>query len=119
MIQLYKDRQKSTQETLAELKNIIEEINTARLEQEKRNIPIEEFSIFWLLNKTSISDPETKAHEMKIILNHYPHWRTSEQQARDVKQELYTVILQSGTRDLKEIKKIVDQIMSVLKRAVA
>ncbi|MDO9325973.1 MAG: hypothetical protein Q7T80_13570 [Methanoregula sp.] len=46
------------------------------------------------------------------------HWRTSEQQARDVKQELYTVILQSGTRDIKEIKKIVDQIMSVLKRAV-
>lgn len=118
VIQLYKDRQKTTQETLAELKKIIEEINIARLEQEKRNIPIEEFSIFWLLNKTSISDPEIKAHEMKIILNHYPHWRTSEQQARDVKQELYTVILQSGTRDIKEIKKIVDQIMSVLKRAV-
>ena len=118
VIQLYKDRQKTTQETLAELKKIIEEINTARLEQEKRNIPIEEFSIFWLLNKTSISDPEIKAHEMKIILNHYPHWRTSEQQARDVKQELYTVILQSGNRDIKEIKKIVDQIMSVLKRAV-
>jgi len=119
VIQLYKDRQKTTQETLAELKIIIEEINAARLEQEKRNIPMEEFSIFWLLNKTDIGDPEIKAHEMKSILNHYPHWRTSEQQARDVKQELYTVILQSGTRDIKEIKKIVDQIMSVLKRAVA
>jgi len=119
VIQLYKDRQKTTQETLAELKIIIEEINAARLEQEKRNIPMEEFSIFWLLNKTGISNPETKAHEMKSILNHYPHWRTSEQQARDVKQELYTVILQSGTRDIKEIKKIVDQIMSVLKRAVS
>jgi type I restriction enzyme R subunit len=118
VIQLYKDRQITTQETLAELKIIIEEINAARLEQEKRNIPMEEFSIFWLLNKTGISNPETKAHEMKSILNHYPHWRTSEQQARDVKQELYTVILQSGTRDIKEIKKIVDQIMSVLKRAV-
>jgi len=117
VIQLYKDRQKTTQETLAELKIIIEEINAARLEQEKRNIPMEEFSIFWLLNKTDIGDPEIKAHEMKIILNHYPHWRTSEQQARDVKQELYTVILQSGTRDIKEIKKIVDQIMNVLKRA--
>jgi type I restriction enzyme, R subunit len=118
VIQLYKDRQKTTQETLAELKTIIEEINAARLEQEKRNIPMEEFSIFWLLNKTGISNPEIKAHEMKGILNHYPHWRTSEQQARDMKQELYTVILQSGSRDIKEIKKSVDQIMSVLKRAV-
>jgi type I restriction enzyme R subunit len=118
VIQLYKDRQKTTQETLAELKIIIEEINAARLEQEKRNIPMEEFSIFWLLNKTGTSDPETKAHQMKSVLNQYPHWRTSEQQARNVKQELYTVILQSGNRDIKEIKKIVDQIMSVLKRAV-
>ncbi len=66
-----------------------------------------------------MSDPEKKAHQMKIILNQYPHWKTSEQQARDVKQELYTVILQSGTRDIKEIKKIVDQIMNVLKRAIA
>ncbi|MEN6443519.1 MAG: HsdR family type I site-specific deoxyribonuclease [Methanoregula sp.] len=119
VIQLYKDRQKTTQETLAELKNIIDEINAARLEQEKRNIPIEEFSIFWLLNKTGMSDPEIKAHQMKNILTQNPHWRTSEQQARDVKQELYTIILQSGTRDIKEIKKIVDQIMNVLKRAVS
>lgn len=118
VIQLYKDRQKTTQETLAELKIIIEEINAARLEQEKRNIPVEEFSIFWLINKMGISEPEIKAHEMKGILDHHPHWRTSEQQSRDVKQELYTIILKSGSRDIKEIKKIVDQIMNVLKRAV-
>jgi len=55
---------------------------------------------------------------MKAILDHYPHWRNSEQQARDVKQELYTVILKSGSHDIKEIKKIIDQIMNVLKRAV-
>ncbi|MCK9631132.1 MAG: HsdR family type I site-specific deoxyribonuclease [Methanoregula sp.] len=118
VIQLYKDRQKTTQETLAELKTIIEEINAARLEQEKRNIPMEEFTIFWLLNKTNVTDTETKAHEMKGILNQYPHWRASEQQARDVKQELYTIILKSGISEIKEIKKIVDQIMNVLKRAV-
>lgn len=118
VIQFYKDRQNTTQETLAELKTIIEEINAAQLEQEKRNIPMAEFSIFWLLNKAGISDPETKAHEMKSILNHYPHWRTSEQQARDVKQELYPIILHSETRDIKEIKKIIDQIMKVLNRVV-
>jgi len=118
VIQLYKDRQNTTQETLAELKTIIEEINAARFEQEKRNIPMAEFSIFWILNKNGISNPETKAHDMKGILNHNPHWRTSEQQARDVKQDLYPIILQSETRDIKEIKKIIDQIMKVLNRVV-
>jgi len=55
---------------------------------------------------------------MKSILNHNPHWRTSEQQARDVKQDLYPIILQSETRDIKEIKKVIDQIMKVLNRVV-
>lgn len=55
---------------------------------------------------------------MKGVLNQNPHWRASEQQARDVKQELYTIILKSGISEIKEIKKIVDQIMNVLKRAV-
>lgn len=118
VIQLYKDRQKTTKDTLAELKTIIEEINAARLEQEKRNLPMEEFTIFWLLNKNHMSEPEIKAHEMEGILNHNPHWRTSEQQARDVKLELYTIILKSGARDVKEIKKTIEQIMSVLKRSV-
>jgi type I restriction enzyme R subunit len=117
VMQLYTDRQKTTQETLDELKKIFAEIKSARDAQAERNIPAEEFSIFWLLKKTGIPEPETKAHDMKRILNQYPHWRHSEQQARDVKQELYEVILQSGTTDIKEVKRIIDQITNVLKRA--
>ncbi len=67
VIQLYKDRQKSTKDTLAELKQIVEEINAA-LEQQKRNIPADEFSIFWILNKTGINDPDKFAHDMRGIL---------------------------------------------------
>jgi len=117
VMQLYTDRQRTTQETLDELKKIFAEINAARDAQAEKNIPVEEFSIFWLLKKTGIPEPETKAHDMKRILNQYPHWRHSEQQARDVKQELYEVILQSRTTDIREVKRIIDQIITVLKRA--
>jgi len=36
LIQLFQNRQKSTQETLNELKKIIEEINTAKKEREEK-----------------------------------------------------------------------------------
>jgi type I restriction enzyme R subunit len=117
IMQLYTDRQRTTQETLDELKKIFAEIKAARDTQAERNIPVEEFSIFWLLKKTGFPEPEIKAHDMKQILNRYPHWRHSEQQARDVKQELYEVLLQSRTTDIKEVKRIIDQITNVLKRA--
>jgi len=117
IIQVYMDRQKTTQEILEELKKILEEITEARREQESRKIPIEEFSIFWLLQKNGITDPDKRAHDMKAILNQHPHWRHSEQQSRDVKGELYKIVIQSGMDDIKEIKQIVDRIMNVLRRA--
>jgi type I restriction enzyme, R subunit len=117
VIQLYKDRQKTTQDTLEELKKIITEIQQAKTEQEKRNISIEEFSIFWLLQKNDVEDPESKARSMNDLLKKYPHWRQSEQHAREVKGEMYKILLQSGSADIRATKKIVDQILTVLRRA--
>lgn len=119
IIQLYKDRQKTTQDTLEELKKIITDIQQARKEQEKRNISIEEFSIFWLLRQHKTGEPETKAHAMNDLLRKYPHWRTSEQQAREVKGEMYKILLQAESTDIRATKKIVDQILTILKRGTS
>jgi type I restriction enzyme R subunit len=117
VIQMYKDRQKTTQETLTELKQIVEEINAAIEEQRRRHMPADEFSIFWILQKIGLSDPDRKAHDMQGILKSYPHWRTSEQQAREAKQKLYSVFIQAGMSDVRAIKKTIDQILNVLRRA--
>ena len=49
LAQLFQNRQKSTQETLNELRKIVEEINTAKKEQAEKNMSTEIFSIYWLL----------------------------------------------------------------------
>ncbi|MEA2004239.1 MAG: type I restriction endonuclease subunit R, partial [archaeon] len=113
--EIYKERQKSTQGTLEELKKIIKEINSARHEQAEREMPIEVFSIFWLLKKEDIDKPEEKANQMKGVLEKYPHWRRSEHHARKVKQELYKVLLQSGSNEIPEITEITRNIMRVIK----
>ena len=117
IIQMYKDRQKTTQDTLAELKQIVEEINAALEEQKRRNMPADEFSIFWILQKTGLRDSDKFAHDMRGILRSYPHWRTSEQQEREVKQKFYSIFIHSGTTDIKSIRKSIDQILNVLRRA--
>jgi type I restriction enzyme R subunit len=117
VIQMYKDRQKTTQDTLTELKKIVEEINAALEEQKRRNMPADEFSIFWILNKSGLGDAATKAHDMRSILKAFPHWRTSEQQVREVRQKFYSVFIQCGIKDVKAIRKQIDQILNVLRRA--
>lgn len=113
--QLFKERQKNSQETLEELKRIIQEINTAKKEQAERGMPVEIFSIFWVLKKESIDQPEDKANQMRAVLAKYPHWRKSESHEREVKRELYAVLFQSGMRDTRKVTETAKNIMRVLK----
>jgi len=112
--QLYKERQKSTQETLEALKGIIEEINAARKEQAEKDMPPEVFSIFWILKKESIDHPEDKANQMRKVLEQYPHWKRSEAHEREVKQALYKVLLKPGMKDTHKVKELVDRVMRVI-----
>lgn len=115
--QLFKERQKNSQETLEELKRIIQEINTAKKEQAERGMPVEIFSIFWVLKKESIDQPEDKANQMRAVLAKYPHWRKSESHEREVKRELYAVLFQSGMRDTRKVTETAKNIMRVSKVA--
>jgi type I restriction enzyme R subunit len=117
IVQAYKDRQKSTQETLEELKKIVEEINEARAEQEKMNMTVDTFAIFWIMKKERIENPEGKARDMKTVLDSYPHWRESEKQEREVRSSLYRIVLASGKPNVQEAKETVTTIIRVLRQA--
>ena len=47
---------------------LIREINSARQEKAERDMPVEIFSIFWLLKKECIDEPEERANQMKGVL---------------------------------------------------
>jgi len=117
--QLFRERQKNSQETLEELKRLIAGMNAARKEQAERGMPIEVFTIFWLLKEKGIEDPEGKANQMRTVLENYPHWRKSEGHEREVKRELYAVLVQSGMRDTRKVTELAKNIIRALKGAAA
>jgi hypothetical protein len=97
------------------LKSLIEEINSARKEQAERNMPPEVFSIFWLLKKENIAKPEDRANEMRNVLERFPHWKTSEAHEREVKQQLYTVLLRTGIKDPLQMTELANNVMRVIR----
>ncbi|MEM4134468.1 MAG: type I restriction endonuclease subunit R [Candidatus Micrarchaeia archaeon] len=114
LMQLYKERQKTTEETLEELKHIIEEINQAKKEQAEKGMDGESFFLYWLLGKEKITDAEEKAREMKTILQKYPYWQTSQQHEREVKKEFIGVLLKSFHDPARTIE-FINRIVTYLK----
>jgi type I restriction enzyme R subunit len=113
--QLFEKRQRTTIETLEELKKIIEEINTAREEQKDKSMPAEVYSIFWMLRKQGIDKAEDKANRLRDVFEKYPHWNISEEHQREVKRKLTGVLLKSGMTDISKVTEMSQSIMRVIK----
>jgi len=115
IIEAFKQRQVSTKEALKQLEQLIKEINEAEHEQAERGISGEAFATLWILKQggISIDHAENVAKRMIGILKEYPHWHTSDEQARQIRRQLYALLEQANIKDIPEI---VEKIMSVIKR---
>lgn len=97
IITLYKERQKTTQDALNEIKKLIEEINQAKKEQIEKNKDTEAFTIYWVLKQENINEPETLAIKINDEMKKFPHWKVSEEQKRNVKNKIVSSIIRNGT----------------------
>ena len=55
---------------------------------------------------------------MDKVLTHFPHWRNSEKHEREVKRELYRILLQNGIKDTKRMAEIANHIVQVIKGGI-
>lgn len=115
IIELFKSGQKKTLEALEELKKLITEINEAREEQQSKGLPMEIFSIYWVLKNEGIGSPEERASQMTETFQQYPHFRTSLAHERAVRQKLFAMLMKAGLKEVERVKAISETIMRVLK----
>lgn len=111
----FKLRQLSTQEALKKLEELINEINEARQEQTERGISGEAFAALWILKQEGIdvAEAEKVAGDMVAILKEYPHWHTSDKQARQIRKRLYPIL---ESCKVKNVPETVEKVMSVIQR---
>ena len=113
---LYKQRQIDTKEALARIKLEIEEANKAKKTQAESNLPKELFSAYWIMKTEGLPEPEEKATCMKPIFEKYPYWATSEQQERELKQEVNQIFIKSKIA-VKQSVELTKKILAILKSA--
>lgn len=114
VIEQYKNRQTSTQNTLEILRESVEEINTARKEYAEKNMNPEIFSVYWVLKQNEVGGAESKASELNEVLKEYPHIAKSEVHQRQFKQGFYKILLSAGV-DPSRVTEIAKHVYRVLK----
>lgn len=109
----YRQRQIDTQSALEEIKKLIDEVNAARREQADKEMSPVAFSIFWMLKREKIEQPEERANEIKVIIDKYPHWKTSEKYERLVKMDILKILLKSGIKK-EAVTSVAQTLMQIL-----
>lgn len=112
---MYEEGQRRTREILEELKQLIEEINAAREEQKAKNMTAEVFTVYWLLKGKKVKDPEEKVNQMKEVFEKFPSWKWSEAQEREVRTELYKMLITVGKKHPKEVSVEAKRILKILR----
>lgn len=90
---------------------MLKKSTTQKKEQKEKDLSSEAFAIYLILKNKKINNAEKKAKEMEKVLNDYPHWQTSEEDARELRLKAYKIL--HGIDDKTET---LDEIMRILKK---
>ncbi len=107
----YKQRQISTQEALKSLEEVIAESLEAKKARTEKDLDKDAFAMFWLLRGEGVKEPEDAAKQMEKVFTDYPHWKNSEAQAREVRKELYKILISKGVKGKIPLAKKIMQYM--------
>lgn len=108
VVEDFRRRQLTAQQTLKELQKIIEEILKIQTQMRESQLDTETFNVAYILKKSGKApeEAESLAKEIKKILDEYPYWRLDEGQERELKRHIL--------RLLKDIR-LVEELLKVLR----
>ncbi|PNR93935.1 deoxyribonuclease HsdR [Petrotoga sp. HWH.PT.55.6.1] len=114
LLSLYKNRQKSTEETLNGLKNLVQETNDKKKAQKESGKSAAFFTLKELLKGESIDDAENIAEEFEKEKETYPLWDKDEDQKREMRRGFYKLLGPKGLKGEK-IKQLFEKYLYILK----
>ncbi|MEJ5299357.1 MAG: HsdR family type I site-specific deoxyribonuclease [Thermodesulforhabdaceae bacterium] len=97
IVREFEERQITTQEALRQLvEGPVRELREAEAEQKATGLSTQEFTIYWLFRREKITDAKEAARRIADALERFPHRQSSEQHEREVRKEIYKVLLNAG-----------------------
>jgi type I restriction enzyme R subunit len=114
----YEDRQKTTEETLAELLAEIEKNEKRKKEQAEKGFGSRTYFVFETIRDSGIGEPEKITERIRTAFTRHPNWRRSEREMRGIRQDM-TFAMLAETEDMDRVTRTVDKLIDTLSRSEA
>ncbi|MCI0462289.1 MAG: hypothetical protein L0Z62_35505, partial [Gemmataceae bacterium] len=110
----FQDRQKTTQDTLQDLENLVRQLNEAEQRQAETNLSPDAFAVFWLLQRQGVPKALEVAQAVASAFEQYPHWQTSGHQEQEVRKAVYKALINAQVDGVIDVA---NGILKMLRRA--
>lgn len=106
----------SSQQALEELEQLVAKLRQAEAERTDSRLSPEAFAVEWWLRTRQVEAERARhiAGELETAFHNYPHWSNSASQERELRKQLYKVLLDNRVDTVVEWA---DQILTLLRRA--
>ncbi len=115
----FEERLISAQEALQELQQLIEKLRRAEAEREESQLSDEAFALEWWLRMREVQADLAHciAEQLEEAFRKYPHWSRSAAHERELRKQLYKVLLENLGKKVNTVVEWTDQILNSLRRA--
>jgi type I restriction enzyme R subunit len=110
----FQDRQKTTQETLADLEDLLGQLAEAEKRQGETDLTPEAFAAFWLLERQGVPKALEVAQALASAFERHPHWQTSSHQEQKVRKAIYKALINAKVEGVIDVA---NGILKMLRRA--
>lgn len=93
ILEMFDDRQITTQSALEQLGKLMEEYLHAKREREKTGFDIDTFTLYWVLKQSGAKDAEQVAPSVEMAFSKYPNFRENIAEERQLKAEIYKLVM--------------------------
>lgn len=95
----YENRQLSTEAAIKEIEDLYRKYQGAQKERKEKGFDENTFAAYWVLKNESVPEAEKVAAEIETVMLKYPHYRDNAAEMRQLKAELYKILLTAAGKD--------------------
>jgi type I restriction enzyme R subunit len=99
ILDAYSLRQETTEAALKKIEALVLEAVEAREQQRRMGMEAATFAFYWELKREDIPHPERTAEMVRLLVDRFPHHRENAAEFRQLKAELYRVLLPLAGKD--------------------
>jgi len=95
----YENRQLTTEAAIKEIEELYRKYQSAQKERKEKNFNENTFTAYWVLKNENIAESEKLAAEIDALVQKYPHYRDNAAEMRQLKAELYKILLPAAGKE--------------------